>query len=123
MTDTRLPRPLEEFLLDVAADHSARDRRRILLGFDDQAHVRDAFIEALLSSRMDVAIGISDDDPEEVAVQASGLSRLGVEWHAVEIMPLHSSRLFDDVHQDLADDVIEHWGRLRLIAATVLAAA
>lgn len=123
MTDTRLPRPIEEFLLDVATDHSARERRRILLGFGGMDHMRDAFMEALLSPDLRVHADVCEDDPAEIVVRAEGVDRSGRSWGPNNILLLEPCWLGDSVSQDLAEDVVEHWDRLRLIAATVPAVA
>ncbi len=123
MTDARLPAPLEEFLLDVATDHSARDRRRILLGFGGMDHMRDSFMEALLSPDLRVHVDVCEDDPAEIVVRAHGTARDGSAWGENNILLLEPCWLGDSVSQDLADDVVEHWERLRAIAATVTAVA
>lgn len=119
MTDeTRLPRMLEEFLLDVATDHSARDRRRRLLGFGGDAGMRDAFMEALASPGMTVHADVCEDDPSEIVVRASGTAASGIGCRDLNVILLEPVWFDSSVSQDLADDIVDNWERLRAIAAT-----
>ena len=123
MSDTRLPRPLEEFLLDVATDHSAREQRRRLLGFGGESHMRDSFMEALASPDIAVHADVCEDDPSEVVVRATGTAADGTSWGMINIILLEPCWLEDCVSQDLADDIVAHWDRLRAIASATAALA
>lgn len=118
MSDTRLPSRLEEFLLDVAADHSVREHRRHLLAFNGEAHIRDSFMEALASPDIRVHADVCEDDPSEVVVRASGTDVSGVTWSMLNILLLEPCWFKDGVSQDLADDIVQHWDRLRAVAAS-----
>jgi hypothetical protein len=114
MTDPRLPRAIEEFLLDVAVDPSQRDWRRRRLGFGGDAHMRDAFLEALSSPGIVVHAGACSDDPCEICVRAEGVDRDGRRWADSAILLLDPEWIRDPApSQDLAEDVVDNWDRLR----------
>ncbi len=123
MTETRLPATMEQFLLDVAADHSVLARRRQLLGFNGEAHMRDAFLDALASPDMQVHADICEDDPAEVVVRACGTGPDGTAWRDCNILLLEPVWFDDTVSQDLADDIVYYWDRLRTIAGACIRAA
>lgn len=121
MTDlSRLPHAVEEFLLDVASDHSTRDRRRRLLGFGE-AHMRDSFMDALASPGISVHADVCEDDPSEIVVRAVGTAFDGTSWNMVNIILLEPHWFESSVSQDLADDIVGHWDRLQAIAAATAA--
>jgi len=113
----RLPPAIEEFLLDVATDHSARDRRRRLLGFDGDAGMRDAFMEALTSPEVQVHADVCEDDPAEIVVRASGTTASGVGLRDLNVIMLEPVWFDGTVSQDLAEDIVLYWDRLQAMAA------
>lgn len=123
MSDTRLPLQIEEFLLDVATDHSARDQRRRLLGFGGETHMRDSFMQALASPDIAVHADVCEDDPAEIVVRATGTAVDGTSWGMINIILLEPCWFESSVSQDLADDIVAHWDRLQAIAAATAALA
>ena len=126
MLKTCLPTKIEEFLLDVAADHSQRSTRMSLLRFNGEADMRDTFLTALISPDIEVHVSVCDDDmgPEEICVRAQGDDHRGTYWSDLPIILL-APRWADlsGEAEELANDIVEHWDTLRAIANDIVQAA
>ena len=117
---TRLPAVIEQMIVEISADPSHHGFRRERLAFNDDAGMRDAFLEALASPEIHVYSDQCDDEPGEICLRAKGRALNGSYWGDLSILlldPWWSNQ--SDRSQALVDDVSEHWDRLQAAYAAI----
>lgn len=117
---TRLPAVIEQMIVEIAVDPSHHRFRRERMAFNDDAGMRDAFLEALASPGIHVYADQCEDDPGEICLRAKGQARDGAYWCDLGILlldPWWSTRA--DLSQTLVDDISEHWERLQAAYAAI----
>ena len=116
MPQTRLPIAIEDKICDVADELFASTLRHYL-GFAGDKHMRDAFLDSLKGSDVDVHQDIAETEPCEVVVRASGTLANGSHIRNLNIMLLDPDwSTSSDTSRAIANRVIEVWDDISLIA-------
>ena len=110
---SRLPKAVEQALLDAAPDERHRSFRKARLDFNRDEAMRDPFTQALDSPGLTLFRDQCEDDPCEIVVRGRGEARGGSYWCNLNIILLDPAWSKDaDLSEALADDIVTHWDRL-----------
>jgi hypothetical protein len=119
MTESRLPKPIEDALCAVDDDHLARSLRHYL-GFGNDKGMRDSFIAALLGEDVSVWEDQAETDPCEIVVRATGTLANGGYFSKCNIIlldPWWSKQ--SDVSHGMAARIVEVWDEISELAKTI----
>lgn len=114
-----IPQPVVAILLELSPDAAHRRYRTIMLAEEAGSATAD-LADALRSTRLTVRAETCGDDPNEICVKAYGRDHMDRVWPSTTILLLDPEWDRDaELAQALADDVVEHWDRLRAGAQVI----